>query len=150
MSKTIQKATAAGPCLRVKIPEAQNKFWSKFIHQITGANAKSLGNFQEGIHRNGAMSIFQEGNENNRQAGFFSEFFLGHFQPFAMGANGVSQDAAVCWNGRHAQYKQAEPENNIYYSIILILRDFGKGHKNVWQLGKIICDLTGTPSVYER
>jgi hypothetical protein len=28
---------------------------------------------------------------------------LSQFQPFAMGANGVSQDTAVCWNGRHAQ-----------------------------------------------
>jgi hypothetical protein len=109
---------------------------SKLAHQITATNAKSLGNSQEGIHRNRAMSIFQKGKEDDRQAAFFSQFFLGHFQPFAMRANGVSQDAAVCWNGRHAQYKQAEPENNIYYSIILILRDFWKRHKNVWQLGK--------------
>jgi hypothetical protein len=84
------------------------------------------------------MAVFQERKENDRQAGFFSQFFLGHFQPFAMGANGVSQDAAVCWNGRHAQYKQAEPENNIYYSIIFFLRDFWKLHKNVWQLGKSV------------
>ena len=76
------------------------------------------------------MSVFQEGKENDRQAGFFSQFFLGHFQPFAMRANGVSQDAAVCWNGRHAQYKQAEPENNIYYSINLFLYVFEKGHRN--------------------
>ena len=89
------------------------------IHQIAATNAKSLGNSQEGIHRNRAVSIFQKGKEDDRQAGFFSQFFLGQFQPFAMGANGVSQDASVCWNGRHAQYKQAEPENNIYYSIIL-------------------------------
>jgi hypothetical protein len=129
VSKTIQKATAAGLCLRVKSPVAQDKFWSKLAHQITATNAKSLGNSQEGIHRNGAMPVFQKGKENDRQAGFFSQFFLGHFQPFAMGANGVSQDAAVCWNRRHAQYKQAEPENNIYYSIILILRDFGKDIK---------------------
>ena len=46
-----------------------------------------------------------------------------------MGANGVSQDAAVCWNGRHAQYKQAVTENNIYYSIILSCEFFGKGIK---------------------
>jgi hypothetical protein len=108
------------------------------VHQITATNAKSFGNSQEGIHRNCAMTVFQEGKENDRQAGFFSQLFLGHFQPFAMRANGVSQYAAVCWNGRHAQYKQAEPENNIYYSIILILRDFWKGHKNVWHLGKIV------------
>ena len=126
-SKTIQKATAAGLRLRVKSPETQNKFWSKLAHQITATNAKSLGNSQEGIHRNGAMSIFQEGKENDRQAGFFSQFFLGHFQPFAMDANGVSQDAAVCWNGRHAQYKQAEPENNIYYSINLSCEFLRKG-----------------------
>jgi hypothetical protein len=97
---------------------------SQSVHQITSTNAKSLGNSQEGIHRNRAMSIFQEGKKHDRQAAFFSQFFLRHFQPFAMRANGVSQDAAVCWNGRHAQYKQAKPENNIYYSIILILRDF--------------------------
>ena len=97
---------------------------SKLAHQITTTNAKGLGNSQEGIHRNRAMAVFQERKENDRQAGFFSQFFLGHFQPFAMGANGVSQDAAVCWNGSHAQYKQAEPENNIYYSIILFLYVF--------------------------
>ncbi len=89
------------------------------VHQITATNAKSLGDSQKGIHRDGAMAVFQEGKEDDRQAGFFSQLFLRHFHPFAMRANGVSQDAAVCWNGRHAQYKQAEPENNIYYSIIL-------------------------------
>ena len=108
------------------------------VHQITTTNAKSLGNSQEGIHRNRAMSIFQEGKEHDRQAAFFSQFFLRHFQPFAMRANGVSQDAAVCWNGRHAQYKQAMAENDIYYSIILFLYVFEKRHRNERTFQKVI------------
>jgi hypothetical protein len=84
------------------------------------------------------MSVFQERKENDRQAGFLSQFFLGHFQPFAMRANGVSQDATVCWNGRHAQYKQAKPENNIYYSIILFLYVFEKRHRNEQAFQKVI------------
>ena len=108
------------------------------IHQIAATNAKSLGNSQEGIHRNRAMAVFQEGKEYDRQAGFFSQFFLGHFQPFAMRANGVSQDTAVCWNGRHAQYKQAEPENNIYYSIILSCKFLRKGIEMDKRFRKVI------------
>ncbi len=115
-----------------------SRWCSQSVHQITATNAKSLGNSQEGIHRNRAMAVFQEGKENDRQAGFFSQFFLGQFQPFAMRANGVSQDAAVCWNRRHAQYKQAKPENNIYYSIILFLCVFGKRHRNGQTFQKVI------------
>ena len=84
------------------------------------------------------MAVFQERKENDRQAGFFSQFFLGQFQPFAMGANGVSQDAAVCWNGRHAQYKQAEPEKNIYYSIILSCKFLIKDIETNKHFGKVI------------
>ena len=81
------------------------------------------------------MSVFQEGKENDRQAGFFSQLFLGHFHPFALRANGISQDAAVCWNGRHAQYKQAERENNIYYSIILSCK-FSRKHIEIHKLSE--------------
>ena len=96
------------------------------------------------------MAVFQEGKENDRQAGFLSQFFLGHFQPFAMGANGVSQDAAVCWNRRHAQYKQAEPENNIYYSIILSCMFFRKGIE-IRKISKNgFGDLTGSCRDYEQ
>jgi hypothetical protein len=55
-----------------------------------------------------------------------------------MGANGVSQNAAVCWNGRHAQYKQAEPENNIYYSIFLSCAFLRIGIEMDKHFGKII------------
>jgi len=92
---------------------------SKLVNQIPDTNVQGFGNSQESIHRNRAMSVFQEGKENDRQGSFFSQFFLGHFQPFAMCANGLSQNAAVYWNRRHTQYKQAERENNIYYSINL-------------------------------
>src|SRR5208282_895700 len=92
---TTSQQSATGVIKNAPSLEARNGRLSQFVHQITATDAESLGNPQEGVHRNCAMSVFQKGKEHNRQASFFGEFFLSHFQPFALRANGLSQDATV-------------------------------------------------------
>lgn len=51
----------------------------------------------------------------------------------ATGTDGVPQEAAMYWRRRHAQFKQATRENDIYYSIILpcALRGFAVDDEHI-------------------
>ena len=103
---------------------------SQLVNQITATNAEGFRNSQQRIHRNGSMPVFQQGNKNDRQSRFLGERLLCQSRLFAAVADGFAQRAPVFWNRRHAPYKQERSENNIYYSINLILRTCGKQRKN--------------------
>jgi hypothetical protein len=76
------------------------------------------------------VSILQEGNKNHRQPAFFGDHFLRQFQPLSLQADHFAQDAAVFRNLRHISYKQESAQNDIYYSLILELQNFGEERKN--------------------
>jgi CheY-like chemotaxis protein len=111
-------------------PSAAAVRQSQLVDQITAANAEGFRNSQQRIHRNGSMPVFQQGNKNHRQPRFLGERLLRQSCLFAAITDGFTQRASVFWNSRHTPYKQERTGNNIYYSIILDLRNCGRKHKN--------------------
>ncbi len=116
---------------------------SEFIHQITDANDEGFGNRHERIHRNCPMAIFQQRNKNHRQSRFLGNRFLRQFNPLSMHSNFFAQGAAVFLNRRHNSYKQVSGENDIYYSLILILHGFEKKSRNCPYSETALNELTG-------
>ena len=104
VSKTIQKAAAAGLCLRAKLPKAPNKCRSKFVHQITHLYFQSLGNFQHGCQRNFHVSTLNLTNEIVMQVSLFRQLLLGETGLLAAIANFLAQYATVIWLQRHFSF----------------------------------------------
>jgi hypothetical protein len=94
---------------------------SKVVNQVTRSDAKGFCYSQQSIHRNGPMSIFQQGDKYHRQSRFLGDDFLRQLRLFAVFANGFTQGATMFQNRRHASYKHVHAQKNIYYSLIIIL-----------------------------
>lgn len=109
---------------------------SQPVHQITRTCAHSLGNSQKSVHRHRAVAIFKQGKKNNGKSGTLGKSLLGQPRLFAGFTDCFTQCSTVFRNGRHALYKQERPRNDIYYSIILFLRNFRIGRKTSLTISK--------------
>jgi hypothetical protein len=128
---TAQTQTTGGAAKHFLLIAPPGTQHSQFVHQVAHTNAKSIGNFDNGINRRRLFAALDFPNVVVVQVRFFRQLFLAHAQRLSANANRFTEDFAIISFRWHQHKRKQEPEKSTtvlrLYFFLLIL---GGRHRN--------------------